>query len=242
VIESVRIRTIGAAMRELTLTEAKQIVGSRGWLAHLPQAFRERVLDAAVLMTFSPNEPVFRFGDPLGGIYGLARGSVTINASPSNETPRLIQLGIPGAWAGEGCFMTGQPRRVEIRALSEAWLMHVPLREMERLASLDAKAVRAFAAISIFSIDMLFRIVHDLQKRSASRRIASTLDRAAWNGNEPIPLSQADIGIMANASRQQVNAALQRFEKAGWLTNAYRSIAINDVEALRRFAGQGGEG
>jgi CRP/FNR family cyclic AMP-dependent transcriptional regulator len=46
---------------------------------------------------------------------------------------------------------------------------------------------------------------------------------------------------MANASRQQVNAALQRFEKAGWLTSAYRSIAITNVEALRRFAEGDGE-
>jgi len=132
--------------------------------------------------------------------------------------------------------MTGQPRRGELRALGETWMMHVPLDAMEEIAARDPSAARAFGIISILAIDVLIRVVHDLQKRDASRRIASVLQRAAWLGNTSIPLSQADLGVMANASRQQVNAAMQLFSDAGWLKHNYRSIIVLNPQALRQYS------
>jgi CRP-like cAMP-binding protein len=232
----VRIQTIGTAMVNVTRLEADSIVSESGWLTHVPKAFRAQLLQRAILVRFAADEPIFRFGDPAGGIYGLVAGTVTVNSAPPGTTPRLIHLGIPGAWAGEGSFMTGQPRRGELRALGETWMMHVPLDAMEEMADGDPGAVRAFGIISILNIDVLIRVVHDLQKRDASRRIASILQRAAWLGEVPIPLSQADIGIMANASRQQVNAAMQLFSEAGWLKHNYRSIVVMKPQALRQYS------
>ncbi|WP_234835590.1 helix-turn-helix domain-containing protein [Sinorhizobium meliloti] len=58
----------------------------------------------------------------------------------------------------------------------------------------------------------------------------------------PIPLSQTDLGIMANASRQQVNTAMQRFARAGWVSYTYRSVTVSNSQALRRFSeGDGSE-
>ncbi|MGO4841964.1 Crp/Fnr family transcriptional regulator, partial [Rhizobiaceae sp. 2RAB30] len=70
--------------------------------------------------------------------------------------------------------------------------------------------MRNFSHILMASVDVLIRIVHDLQIPDASRRIASVLQRATWIGERPIPLTQSEIGVMANASRKQVNAALAR--------------------------------
>jgi CRP-like cAMP-binding protein len=61
--------------------------------------------------------------------------------------------------------------------------------------------------------------------------------KAAQGGySRRIPLTQSEIGLMANASRKQVNAALARFAEAGWVKTDYRSIVIRDVGKLRRFA------
>jgi CRP-like cAMP-binding protein len=87
----------------------------------------------------------------------------------------------------------------------------------------------------MINVDTLLRIVHDLQQRDASRRIAAVLWRIS-PGATPVPLSQAELGTMANASRKQVNAALQRFEGKGWVENSYRSIVVRNVAELRSFA------
>lgn len=226
-------------MSRIGRTRAKQIISERGWLPLLPEAFRAEVLRRSILVRFSPGEPIFRTGDPIGGIYGLVAGTVSISLAPSGETPRLILLGNPGYWTGEGCFLTRKPRRGELRAAVETTMLHLPLDVMDQMAAQDPEVARHVALILMMSVEILFRVIHDLQKPEAARRIASVLVRTTWIGEAPIPLSQSEVGIMANASRKQVNAAIKRFSDAGWLTNTYRSITITDPRALRRFAGEG---
>lgn len=77
---------------------------------------------------------------------------------------------------------------------------------------------------------------------SGEHRIAAVLARLAQGGDgykkgdpAPIRLSQAEIGQVANASRDRVSRALQKFAKAGWITLDYRAIVIRDIDALTAF-------
>jgi CRP/FNR family cyclic AMP-dependent transcriptional regulator len=176
------------------------------------------------------------FGEKPGGIYGLVSGTVAVNTSPPAATPRLIHIGAPGFWTGEGSFLTRQPRRIEMQAITAATMMHLPLHSMDQMEARDPRVVRNFAQILMINVDILIRIVHDLQQPDTARRIAAVLNRAGWIGDRPIPLTQAELGAMANASRKQVNAVLQRFAKEGWISNTYRNIGVLDSESLRRFA------
>ena len=221
---------------------AESTLGQTGWLAQQPDTFRAEILRRSMLLHFAPGEVVYRFGDALGGIYGLVSGTITVDTAPPNATPRLFHLAIPGFWTGEGCFLTRQPRRIELRAVVETTMMHLPLEAMDQMAAREPEMTRAIAQLLMINVDILLRTIHDLQKPNVARRIASVLQRATWTGEHPIPLSQTELGTMANASRKQVNAALQRFAKEGWVTNTYRLITIKDVAALRRFAaGDDGE-
>jgi CRP-like cAMP-binding protein len=178
---------------------------------------------------------IYHFGDAAGGIYGLVAGTIAVNTAPPTAAPQLVHIGAPGFWTGEGSFLTRQPRRVELRAITVATMMHLPLSAMDRMEAYP-NAVRYFAQIVMLNVDILIRIVHDLQYPDTARRIASVLNRAGWIGERPIPLTQTELGAMANASRKQVNAVLQRFEQAGWVSNTYRAITITNAEELSRFA------
>lgn len=229
-------------MLDLTREKAEQVMSEGAWLASMTEPFRTDLLRHAHLQRFAPDQIIYRYGDPVGGMYGLVAGSLTINSAPPDASPRLIHLGMPGAWTGEGPFLTGQPRRVEMRALGGAWMMHVPLDALEQMAARDPGVSRAIAMNTVFTVDVLIRIVHDLQKRDVGRRIAAVLQRAGWLGDMPIPLSQTDLGVMANASRQQVNMAMQGFVATGWVNYTYRSITVTNPQALRRFSeGDGSE-
>ncbi|QGN00062.1 Crp/Fnr family transcriptional regulator [Methylocystis parvus] len=223
-------------MTRMSKAKADRILSGAGWLSEQPEAFRAEVLQRSKLLRYAPGDVVFRLGDPIGGIYGLVDGTVAANIAPPMSIPRLIHLGAPGHWTGEGCFFTRHPRRGELRAIVETWMMHLPLEAMDQIAALDPQAARHFAQILMVTFTTLVRVIHDLQKPEATRRIASVLNRATWIGDRPIPLSQAEFGAMANASRKQVNAALQCFAAEGWLTHTYRSITIVNAEALRLFA------
>ncbi|KSV71560.1 Crp/Fnr family transcriptional regulator [Sinorhizobium sp. Sb3] len=229
-------------MLDLTREKAVEVMSQGPWLANMTEPFRTELLRHAHLQRFAPDQIIYRYGDAVGGMYGLVAGSLTINSAPPDAASRLIHLGMPGAWTGEGPFLTGQPRRVELRALGGAWMMHVPIDALERMAARDPGVSRAIALNTVFTVDVLLRIIHDLQIRDVGRRIASVLQRASWLGDVPIPLSQTDLGIMANASRQQVNMAMQRFVAAGWVNYTYRSITVTNPQALRQFSeGDGSE-
>lgn len=216
--------------------KAEAILLKSGWLSLQPSDFREEILRRSVLLHFPAGEIIYRFGDDLGGIFGLVEGTLTVNTAPPGHTQQLINIGSPGTWTGEGCFLTRQPRRLELRALVETWMMHVPLEQMDQMATTDPSVVRNFSQILMASVDALIRIVHDLQIPDAARRIASVLQRATWIGEKPIPLTQSEIGVMANASRKQVNTVLARFAQTGWVKADYRSVTILNAEAVRRFA------
>jgi CRP-like cAMP-binding protein len=221
----------------LTRSAAERVLGERGWLAQQPPAFRAEVLRRATLADFAHGAVVFRLGDPPGGIYGMVSGIVTMTTAPETELPRLIHLGDAGTWTGEACFVTREPRRVEVRALVDTTMMHLPLSAMDAMAASDPGVARSFARILVASVDILIRVVHDLQKRDATRRVASVLQRFASSiGDAPIPLSQAELGELANASRKQVNGVLRRFAAAGCVATTYRSLRVLDPGKLRRLA------
>jgi len=223
-------------MATIGRSEAEALLTRTGWLAFQPRPFCTEVLRRGLLQDFAPGDVVYHFGDPPGGIYGLVSGTVAVNSSPPTSTPLLIHLGAPGFWTGEGPFLTRQPRRIEMRAITTTRMMHLPLNAMDEMAERDPAAVRYFAQIVMMNVDVLIRIVHDLQQPDAARRIASVLGRAAGLDGKPVPLSQHALGAMANASRKQVNATLQRFAKAGWVSGSYRAVTVLDVNGLSRFA------
>ena len=97
-------------------------------------------------------------------------------------------------------------------------------------------AIRRFAAITIGHFDVLARIIDDLLIPQVDRRIAAVLNRMSWLVAPTVPISQTELGVAANASRKQVNAAVARLAERGWITHSYRSIRILDPEALLRFA------
>lgn len=223
-------------MVQMSHKQAESIMSQRGWLSHMSEAFRLRLLQHASLVKYHAGQVIFSPGDALGGIYGFVEGMVIIKTAPPYATPRLIDIAVPGDWLGEDSFMTGKPRRFELVAQNESWMLHVPLETMEQMAAAHPNDIRAFGVISILSTDSLLRIVHDLQKKDVSTRIASALHRMSWVTHAPIAFSQVNISIIANTSRKQVNSVIQQFVEQGWVETGYRSITVTNPLALRQHA------
>jgi CRP-like cAMP-binding protein len=220
----------------VSVAEARKTLLNVGWLARQPEDFQSEVLRRSRLVHFAASDVIYRFGDPLGGVYGLVAGAVIVMTAPPASAPRLFHVGAPGSWIGEGCFLSREPRRVGLQAAVETWMMHLPLDAMDQMAARDPAVMRRFIQILLINLDILVRAFYDLQNPDADRRIALSLRRISPVEGSPIPLSQTELGLVANTSRKQVNAALRRFEEAGWLRKGYRSIAITDLAGLSRFA------
>jgi CRP-like cAMP-binding protein len=52
-----------------------------------------------------------------------------------------------------------------------------------------------------------------------------------------LELTQSDLADRVGATRQTVNAALQGFQRRGWISVDHRDVTLHDIAALRRFVG-----
>jgi CRP-like cAMP-binding protein len=173
-------------------------------------------------------------GDPLGGIYGLVQGNLTINTAPPGQVPKLIQTGIPGSWTGEGCFLTRQPRRLDLQARLTTWMFHLPLEQMDQMAYGNPKVIAQFSHILMATTEVLVRIVYDLQVQDPLRRVASVLQRITGKHSSMVVLTQSELGEMSCATRRQVNIALKTLSSIGIVRINYGRINIIDKEKLLR--------
>lgn len=218
------------------------VMSSSGWLSRQPPAFRAEVLERSLPQVYEPGQAFYHLGDPPGGIYGLVSGVMTVTAAPGLALPRIIHVGTPGMWTGEGSYMIGGPRWIGLRAAVACRALYLPLETMEQMTAADPSAARRFGEIPLINIDLLLRMVHDLLIKDADRRIAAVLLRATDGGAACLPLSQDALGDMACATRKQVNFALRRLGEAGWVAHGYRSVSVTDPARLRAFVAAEDEG
>lgn len=213
------------------------ILKSRGWLSRQPEAFQNDVLALGRVQRFRRGEMIYAVGDPPGGAYGILGGAISISIAPGAGGPHLVHQETPGWWFGEGCFLTGQPRRISLSAATDSVMFHLPLHAMERLAAEDPASTRRLAQIAMQNIDLCFRAIEDLLIPDPARRIAAVLLRCL--GDDPrrtVRVSQAALGRISNTSRKVVNRTLGRFSADGLVRLGYAEIEILDIAALRRLA------
>jgi CRP/FNR family cyclic AMP-dependent transcriptional regulator len=154
---------------------------------------------------------------------------------PAGFREEVLQRAVPAKFgAGDVVYRLGDP--IELRSVLDTQVAYLPLDAMDQMAARDPSAMRNFVQILMMNLDIVLRAFHDLQDSDEHRRVARALRRIAAVEHAPIPLAQAALGLLANVSRKTVNAALQRFAKAGWIRKAYRSVTITDMQGLTGFA------
>ncbi|NOD86600.1 MULTISPECIES: Crp/Fnr family transcriptional regulator [unclassified Ruegeria] len=212
------------------------ILLERGWLALQPESFQQAVVAAGQILHFEGGETIFSVGDPPGGAYAILRGAAAIEIAPARDGPHFVHVSAPGAWLGEISFFTGEKRRITFRTVAAADLFFLPLDAMERLSKHDSEAMRRFAQITAQNVDTTFRKIEILLDPDPMRRIAGTLLQCRGEMKRgPIFLSQADLGRMANVSRNTVVRTLKEFSQRGWLRPGYARIEILEPSKLDRF-------
>lgn len=208
----------------------------RGWLSRQPDDFQTAVLALGRIRTYARGETIYALGSEPGGTFAVLTAPIAVLIAPDASGPFLAHLARPGDWFGEGAFLTGEPRRVGLEALTDCSLFHLPLDAMERLAASDPAATRRFAQIAMMNIDLSLSVIGELMIPDVSRRLAAFLLRATASGLTPLPLTQAQVARMANTSRKVVNSVLSRFAAEGWVETGYAAVMVKDPEALHRYA------
>jgi CRP-like cAMP-binding protein len=228
----------------MDIAKAHRLLTENGWLAAMPDAFRDAILRICELQEFKAGDTIYLAGDPPGGIYGICDGALGMTSALGSAMSPVAHVGQPGAWTGVGPLLTGQPRRATMQAMTPLLLAHVPLRPLQQLLHENPRWWLHIAQGLLIEFDTVTVVANDLLIRSPTRRCAATLLRVANcrrqdpPSNRPVvaPISQATLAEMINLSRSAINPILSQFSCQGLTRLEYRAITLLDVPGLRAIA------
>ncbi|GAB4175255.1 MAG: Crp/Fnr family transcriptional regulator [Rhodocyclaceae bacterium] len=217
-----------------------QMLDASPWFAALDAAARTRVRASLVLREYPPAACVCRKGEPSDHWIGVVDGLVKLNAfSPSGKC--VTFTGVPaGSWFGEGSVLKREARKYDVIALRESHIVLMPEATFHWLLDTSFSFNRHLLMQLNERVGQFIGMVEHERllepDAKVARALASLFNPQLYPGTGPeIQISQEELGYLAGVSRQRVNQALQRLEKAGLVKAEYSAVRILDLEGLRCF-------
>jgi len=220
-----------------TLQDALQ---ATRWGTLLTREQLARVAAESVESCVNAGSFICRKGEAVDSWLGILEGLVKMMISTLDGRTSTF-TGVPaGGWFGEGSLLKTEPRRYDVVALRDTRVVRVPRRTFEWLLNTSIPFNR-FLLVQLNErlgqfIGMLeAQRLHGPDARVA-RCVAQLFNPILYPGiDRKIEVSQEEIGYLSGISRQRVNQALQRLQRAGLLKVEYGAIVIEDLEGLRGY-------
>jgi CRP-like cAMP-binding protein len=172
--------------------------------------------------------------------------------------PNAAHIVRPSSWFGYGSVFSKQQRMLIPVANEPTQALYLGLSELDKLRAEFSAADQAFWQLAMRADAAYVAAISDLLITDTDRRLAAVLLRVTgaethdrqkdlpidppradpWAGPHGVPLTQALLGEMANASSQTVTRFLDRAVKAGWIVWTYGRVRILDLKRLSPFAGE----
>jgi CRP-like cAMP-binding protein len=183
---------------------------------------------------------LFRQGEAAAHLILLARGQVKMERAAADGAVTIVEILGPGSALAAANFLEREPYPVTAVALSEAVYGALSYADFER-------CVRTHPDVALSLLRYMVRRVHRayaamrLPARAGVRlaaalvRIAADAPRRA-DGLPQVALAHADLAEVAGMARETVTRHLRRWQAQGLVECGLRSIAVRDLEALRRLA------
>ena len=226
----------------LTFDEAKTIIATRGWLSQTPEDFRRAVLSRVSLQSYEAGESIYSVGDPPGGMYGLAAGSVKIASASGRARPLSRSYHDPRPlerlWTGDRRL---QPDRRPHARGAIARFCFSPFMRSTRSPRAIPGSWRYIAGLSLSDTQIALGAMDDLTIRDEFHRCIAILLRSGglrhvnWNNGEPVrvDVNQSELAHMSNLSRSALGGFLRKLEAEGEIEIGYGQIGILKPAALR---------
>jgi CRP-like cAMP-binding protein len=196
----------------------------------------------AFLRRFARGQVVCTEGEPSDHLYVVRSGRVRVLVqSPHGDQMTLTVLG-RGETIGELSMIDEQPRSASVEALEDTSLVALPAADVRAALRADPALLLAAASELAATVRRLTGGTADLVFLDLPRRLAKLLLTDA----RPEPagrlrvdpgMSQSGLAARLGVTRQTLNRALVDLVRRGWVRPADGGYVVDDVAALRRFAG-----
>jgi len=223
--------------------EIMDILLTNSWFQDLPHEIMQKMVSLAIPRRYADGEMVHAKFEDAACLHGVASGSVKISSLSGQGRELVFTFMGPGSWFGHIALLDGLSRTHDIRAHGETVLINISHADFNELLTESPILYKHFALLLCRLVRMTFSVLEDnallsLQARFAKRLIALTNTYGAQHPSGTminLHLSQEDLGMLVNTSRQSVNKKLMEWQRLGWISMHYGKILITNREALEQL-------
>ncbi len=207
--------------------------------ADVPDAQLQQASAAIRIAEHEKGETIIAHQDPGRDVYLLIEGTLLANrysAAGREVGYRRIR---EGTHFGELAAFDGEPRSVNVIALSDATIATIPAATFRDLVKNSAAIVDALMTRMAEIIRDLSDKVFEASAGSVRARLDSELIRMAMEGGTdgnratiPNPPTHAELAALIGGQRETVTRAFNELVSEGIVSKKGRTITIEDIETL----------
>lgn len=207
------------------------------WIATLNGNVQSALLARADEKTFHHGEMIQEGGERAAHVYQVVEGRVRQSILDENGNEILLHIYESGDVFGDTLGLGDLSYPLWLSTSGSATLRRWSVSVFARLRAEYADVEAAVAAQTAKRFRMAIAILTELATLDANGRVAGRLCHLAASVQSPRPLnlSQEDLAMMANVSRQTVNKVLASLAEKGIVTGGYGNILVNDLGALKGY-------
>jgi CRP-like cAMP-binding protein len=217
------------------------ILGSSGWLADTPPAFRDSLLPLGRWHRIEQGAHITLSGEESEDLIGLAFGTVALTVTLGLPDTPIMHIASPPFWMGYGPLLHGTKRVVNAQARTTVWIASFPKSKVIPLLESRPGWWRPFMKLQAIYGDTTALIAADLLITSSDLRCAAVLLRfaglrgpgATGEKRVRVPVTQEELAAAANLSRNSAGTILRRFAALGLVETSYGGIDIVDPAGMR---------
>ena len=192
---------------------------------------------------------LFNQGDSVNGCYAVLDGTLKVSLFGENNQETFLAVVGKGDVVGEMGLIDRSPRSATVSALKACRLGHIRMMDFDRLADSNTEIYRHMLKVMAERLRTTNE-AYSVQQLPLSGRLAHIFLRLADGFGETLPdkrilvrqrFSQADLGRMTGAARENVNRQLSRWRKDGVLSRVGGYYCIETMSGLRALARRDGD-
>ena len=191
--------------------------------------------------SYGKGQMVYLQGELADSFFYLKKGRVKIFLTSENGMEKTLSLLEPGNIFGEAAFFDGMPRVSSAKAICPCEIVRITRGDLLQDFTKEPELAMSLLTLLSHTVRMLSNQVDHMTFLQADQRIALQLlklYRESDRQGKEIYCTHEDLGNLAGTSRVTVSKILNRFAKNNWISTHYRSIIIQNADALQEFAQQ----
>ncbi|HZT48357.1 MAG TPA: Crp/Fnr family transcriptional regulator [Hyphomicrobiaceae bacterium] len=199
--------------------------------------------DASRVLRIPAGRTIFRKGDAANGCFLVLDGALKVVFPTASGQETLLAILGKGDLVGEMALIDGLPRSATVTAVRASMLRHISATIFDRLSRADFELARHLLRVMAARLRQRNE-AHALQQAPLRVRLARTLLHLGERFGEDLPdgrtlirlkVSQADLGQMAGAARENVNRQLTEWRRDRLLSRISGYYCLDDRETITRL-------